>query len=144
MDLSAGGLFLIVLMAYYQVRPDWSLVWAPVLLTGLIMLTLGVSLILAAVNVRFRDIKYVIPFVIQLGLFVTPVIYPIAYIPERFRPFVALNPLSGIIEGFRSCLFGRSRVDPVLTSISLTASVIVLVVGFVYFRRAERRFADII
>ena len=72
------------------------------------------------------------------------VIYPIAFIPQRFRPFVALNPLSGIFEGFRSILFGGSRLDPVLTSISLTTSVIVLVVGFIYFRRAERHFADII
>ena len=144
MDLSAGAVFLIVMMAYYQVRPGWSLLWAPVFIAALILLTVGVSLILAAANVRFRDIKYVIPFLIQLGLFVTPVIYPIAFIPERFRPFVALNPLSGIIEGFRSILFGGSRLDPVLTSISLTTSVIVLVVGFIYFRRAERLFADII
>ena len=143
-DFLAGLGFLIVLMGYYHVHPGWSLLWAPVFLAGLFLFTVGVSLILAALNVQFRDVKYVVPFLIQLGLFVTPVIYPISFLPRRFQTLVVLNPLSGIIEGFRACLFAGSRLDPMLTVVSLTGSAIVFIAGVVYFRRAEHRFADII
>jgi lipopolysaccharide transport system permease protein len=143
-DLLAGAGFLVVLLVYYHVRPGWSLLWAPVFLTGLFSFTVGVSLILAALNVRFRDVKYVIPFVIQLGLFVTPVIYPTSFIPRRFQILVALNPLSGIIEGFRASLFPGSRLEPMLTVVSLLGTALVFIAGVVYFRRAEHRFADII
>jgi ABC-type polysaccharide/polyol phosphate export permease len=85
-----------------------------------------------------------LPFLIQLGLFVTPVIYPTSFVPRRFQTLVALNPLSGIVEGFRACLFAGSRLDPMLTVVSLTGSALVCIAGVVYFRRAERRFADII
>ena len=80
------------------------MLWAPVFLAGLFLFTVGVSLILAALYVQFRDVKYVVPFLIQLGLFVTPVIYPASFIPRRFQTLIALNPLAGIIEGFRACL----------------------------------------
>ena len=144
LDFLAGFVFLVILMAYYQVYPGWSLLWAPVFLTSLILVTLGVSLLLAAMNVRFRDIRYALPFLIQLGLFVTPVIYPMTFIPRRFQTLAALNPLAGIIEGFRACLFGGPRLDLKLTAVSLAGSLIAFVVGLVYFRRAERSFADII
>jgi lipopolysaccharide transport system permease protein len=143
-DLVVGLGFLVVLMMCYQVHPGWSLFWAPVFLGGLLLFTIGVSLILAAMSVRYRDIKYAIPFAIQLGLFVTPVIYPMAFIPRRFQTLAALNPLSGIVEGFRACLLGGPRIDPRLTVISLAGSVIVFVAGLIYFRKAERVFADII
>jgi lipopolysaccharide transport system permease protein len=143
-DFSVGLGFLIILMAYYHVQPGWALLWAPVFLASLILLTVGVGLILAALNVWYRDIKYTIPLLIQLWLFVTPVIYPTTFIPKRFQTLMALNPLAGIVEGFRACLFPGPRLDPTLTAISLTVSVIVFVVGLVSFRRTERLFADII
>lgn len=133
-----------LLMAYYRVQPGWSLLLAPVFVAALVLFTLGVSLILAALNVRFRDVKYMVPFMVQLGLFVTPVIYPVTIIPDRFRSLAALNPLWGIIEGFRASLFPTTPLDLKLTGISLTLSAIAFVVGLVYFRRAERLFADII
>lgn len=144
MDCAISMAFLVVLMAYYHVHPSWNLILAPVFLAGLFLVTLGVSLILAALSVRYRDVKYTIPFMIQLGLFMTPVIYPITLIPDRFRVLAALNPLSGIVEGFRASLFPGSILDPVLTSISLTVSVAVFFLGIFYFRRTERFFADII
>ena len=98
-DFLASSGFLMVLMAYYHVSPGWSLLWAPVFLAGLFLFTVGVSLILAALNVRFRDVKYVIPFLIQLGLFVIPAIYPTSFIPRRFQTLVALNPLWGSLRG---------------------------------------------
>jgi lipopolysaccharide transport system permease protein len=143
-DFAVGLVFLIGMMAFYHVQPGWSLFWAPVFLVSLVMFTVGVSLILASLNVRFRDIKYTIPFMIQLGLFVTPVIYPIALIPKRFQFLAALNPLSGIVEGFRTCLFPGRHFDLMLTAVSITVTAIVFVVGLVYFRRTERFFADII
>jgi lipopolysaccharide transport system permease protein len=149
-DFSIGLGFLVVLMAYYhmtgdyQVRLSWSLLWAPVFVTCLVVLTVGVSLLLAALNVWYRDIKYAIPFLIQLGLFVTPVIYPTTIVPVRFQPLVALNPLTGIIEGFRACLFQGREVDQGITGISLAVTAVVFVTGFVYFRRTERTFADVI
>ena len=143
-DFGIGLACLAGLMAYYRVRPGWSLVLAPVFLVGLLLFTVGVSLILAALNVRFRDIKYTIPFMVQLGLFVTPVIYPATIIPERFRPLAALNPLWGIIEGFRPSLFPAVPLDPALTAISLTVAALVFAAGLLYFQKAERVFADII
>ncbi len=144
LDLSIGLGFLVILMAYYRIQPGWNLLLAPVFLLGLMTFTIGVSLILSALVVRFRDMKYTVPFLIQLGLFLTPVIYPTSLIPSRFRALAALNPLSGIIEGFRASLFPGTRLDPLLTAVSLVMSVCVLLWGFLYFRRAERFFADII
>jgi lipopolysaccharide transport system permease protein len=100
--------------------------------------------VLAALNVRYRDIKYVIPFLVQFWLFVTPVIYPTSLIPERFRAFAALNPLAGIIEGFRACLFPGRRLDLTLTVTSLSVTLFVFIIGLVYFRKTERTFADVI
>jgi lipopolysaccharide transport system permease protein len=126
------------------VHPGWAMLWAPVFLLGLILLTLGSSLLLSALVVRFRDVKYAVPFLIQLGLFITPVIYPMSLIPRRFQALAALNPLSGIVEGFRASLFPATRLDPMLTAVSLISCVVVCIAGFVYFRSAERFFADII
>jgi lipopolysaccharide transport system permease protein len=144
LDLAIGLVLLVPLMAYYRVQPGWALLLAPVFLVGLILLTLGTSLLLAALVVRFRDMKYTVPFLIQLGLFVTPVIYPMSVIPRRYQTLAALNPLSGIIEGFRASLFSATTLDPMLTTVSLISCVVVFVAGFVYFRSAERFFADII
>jgi lipopolysaccharide transport system permease protein len=144
LDLAIGLSLLVPMLAYYRVQPGWSLLWAPVLLLGLILFTTGTSLILSALIVRFRDVKYTVPFVIQLGLFITPVIYPTSLIPRRFQALAALNPLAGIVDGFRACLFPGTRLDPMLTAVSLTLCVLVFVGGFLYFRRAERFFADII
>jgi lipopolysaccharide transport system permease protein len=144
LDFVASLGFLVIMMVYYRVHPGWSILLAPVFVAALLLVTTGVSLILAAMNVRFRDVKYAIPFAIQLGLFLTPVIYPISYIPKRFQTLAALNPLSGIVEGFRACVLGGARVDPVLTLISLAGCVTLFTVGLFYFRKAERLFADVI
>jgi lipopolysaccharide transport system permease protein len=144
LDFSIGLGFLFVLMIYYRIQPGWNLILAPVFLLGLMAFTIGASLILSATVVRFRDMKYTVPFLIQLGLFITPVIYPTSLIPKRFQAFAALNPLSGIVEGFRASLFPGTKLDPIVTGVSLTLCVFVLFWGYLYFRRAERFFADII
>lgn len=144
LDFLVGLSFVVVLMAWYGARPGWPLLFTPVIVVGLILFTVGVSLLLAALNVWYRDVKYVLPLLIQLWLFVTPVIYPASFIPERFQPYLFLNPLAGLAEGFRMCLLTSRWPDPLLTSSSLALALVVFVAGLVVFRRAERSFADII
>jgi lipopolysaccharide transport system permease protein len=144
LDFAAGSGFLVILMVYYGIQPSWPLLLVPVFLAGLVLFTLGTSLLLASLNVRYRDIKYAVPFLVQMGLFVTPVIYPITFLPARVQPFMAFNPLAGVIEGFRACLFSGRSPDPMLTGVSLAMALAVFVAGVVYFRKTERAFADVI
>ena len=144
LDFAIGSAFLVVLMAYYGVRPGWTLVLWPLAVLNMLVVTLGASMFFAGLNVRYRDVKYVIPFLIQLGLFVTPVIYPASFVPARLRPLLALNPLSGIIEMFRASLFPQRHLDLQLVAISLVTTFLIFAIGAVYFRNSEKTFADII
>lgn len=144
LDFVVGLGLLVLLMGYYGIKPGWSVLLTPVFFGALVLFTLGAAMILAAMNVSYRDVKYVVPFLIQMWLFVTPVIYPTTFLPKRLQALMALNPLAGIIEGFRSCLFSGRPLDPTLTAVSLTMTVVVFVVGLTYFRRKERVFADVI
>jgi lipopolysaccharide transport system permease protein len=144
LDFFFAALLLLALMLFYNVRLTWWLLLMPVLLFALVLLATGVSLFLAALHVRYRDVKYVLPFFIQLWLFATPVIYPVSLVPEQFQPLFALNPLAGIIDGFRSCVLSAKGFDLPLLSISLATTLIVFIAGTVYFRWTERWFADII
>ena len=125
-------------------QPSWELLLWPALVVFLVLLASGVGMILAALNVKYRDVKYAIPFGIQLWLFVTPIIYPTSIIPERFRFLIALNPLSGIIEAFRSSLLPARPVNWQLLGISVVTTLLIFVLGLLYFRKTERSFADII
>ncbi len=144
LDFLVGSAFLVVLMAYYRIYPTWALIFYPVLMIAMWMFTLGVSMWLAALNVRYRDVKYTIPFLIQLGLFVTPVIYPKTLLPHRTQQFLALNPLAGLIEGFRACLFPQYRIDLSLIAGSAAVGAALFVASSLYFRSTERAFADIV
>jgi lipopolysaccharide transport system permease protein len=143
LDLGVGAILLIGLMLYYRISVNWYLLLVPVVVASLFLFTVGTSMLTAALNVRYRDVKYALPFLIQLWLFITPVIYPITLIPQDLQWIAALNPLSGIVEGFRACLFGR-QPDPVLISVSLASTLLVFFLGGLYFRRTERAFADFI
>lgn len=136
--------FVVIMIAYYRIQPGWPMLLAPTFVLAAIMFTLGAGLLIASLNVWYRDVKYVIPLVIQLWLFVTPVIYPMSFVPERFRLVMSLNPLAGIVEGFRVCLLLGRWPDPMLTAASFAATLAVLVLGMTCFRRMERTFADII
>jgi lipopolysaccharide transport system permease protein len=98
---------------------------------------------LSALNVQFRDVKYVVPFLVQAGMFLTPVIYPVDYVPERYRLWLGLNPMAGMVEGFRFALLG-TPADWGVIGLSLTVSGILFVGGVCLFRRLERTFADVI
>ena len=143
-DFGFACLLLFVLMFAYNVRLTGWLLLMPVFLAVAVLLASGIGMFIAALHVRYRDMKYVLPFLIQLWLFVTPVIYPVTMIPERFRPIFALNPLAGIIDGFRSCVLPTRGFDLPLLGISLITTLVIFFAGAIYFRKTERWFADII
>jgi lipopolysaccharide transport system permease protein len=143
-DLAAGAAILIVMMVYFGYKLTlFALLW-PLLLFQMLILTLGASLILAALNVRYRDVKHAVPFALQIGMFLTPIIYPTNIVPERFRFLLAMNPMGPVIEGMRASLLGTRAFNWGLTGISVAMTGLIFFVGIAYFRRAERAFADVI
>jgi lipopolysaccharide transport system permease protein len=143
LDFLIAFSILIVMMFYYSVFPGVGIIMLPLLILLVAITALGVGMILSALNVAYRDFRYVIPFLVQFWLFATPVIYPISIMPEKWRWLMNLNPMSGLITTFRSCLLNA----PILWTdllISGFVSIALFVVGLVYFNRMERRFADII
>jgi lipopolysaccharide transport system permease protein len=138
------GLFLVFgLMIHYRWPLSASCVWMPFYILGTLLASSGLGLILSALNVSFRDVKYAVPFFIQMGLFVSPVIYPLSYVPARFRILLGLNPMSGMIAGFRQSVLGGST-DWGLVGASFAICASLFVAGLFIFRRMERRFADVI
>src|SRR5438034_145989 len=120
-----------------------NLLWLPIFILAAVLAASGVGLTLSAFNVSFRDVKYAVPFLIQMGIFVTPVIYPIRYIPGHWKILMGLNPMAGVVLGFRYALLGSPYPWP-LMGLSLIVSVVLFIFGLLIFRRMERRFADII
>jgi lipopolysaccharide transport system permease protein len=134
---------LALLLVWFGVVPSLAILWIPVLTVLLLITALGIGTFLAAVNVRYRDVKYVVPFLVQLWMFASPVVYTSSLIPERWKTLYALNPMTGVVEGFRWAVLGGPRPDD-LIMVSAAASVLILVGALLYFRRVERTFADII
>jgi lipopolysaccharide transport system permease protein len=144
-DFAITLVMLAIVMAWYGVAPAPQLAMLPAFIALAAVLSLGLGLLLGALTVAYRDFRYVVPFVVQLGLFVSPVAFTTADVPEQWRSLYALNPLVGIIDGFRwSILGGTMPLDLQLVAVSAAATVIAVAVGVVYFRRVERRFADVI
>jgi len=142
-DLLVAFVILIVLMVYYQVGVTVHILMLPVLIVLTTLLAIGVGMWMSALNVKYRDIRYALPFAIQLWMFATPIIYPLSLVPEHWRWLLKINPLSGIIEGYRSSFFGRP-FDWQSLSISALITLVVLVYAAYDFRRMERTFADIV
>jgi len=143
LDFIIAFSILIIMMFYYGIFPGTGIFLLPFLVLIIAFAALGVGMILAALNVAYRDFRYVIPFLVQFWLFATPVIYPATIVPERWRWLINLNPMSGLITSFRSSLLNT----PFLWSdlyISSAVSVALFFIGIFYFTRMERRFADII
>jgi len=144
LDFSIGMVLLAGLLRYYHLRASWALLYSPLVALVMVMVTIGVSGAMAALNVRFRDVKHAVPFLIQVWLFVTPVVYPATMVPERFRPLLAINPCWAVVEGFRSCVFPGLPVNFSLLASSTVVAIAVFLSGVFYFRRAEKGFADVI
>jgi lipopolysaccharide transport system permease protein len=143
LDLLIAIAVLGLLMAGFGVTPGLPALWIIPLALLAVVSALGVGTWLAAVNVRFRDVKYVVPFLVQIWFFTTPVIYTSGLISPQWRELYALNPMTGVVEGFRWALLGGPRPDGLIV-VSAVAAVLILASGLLYFRRAERAFADII
>ena len=143
-DFLISLLLLAGLMAWYQVIPSARILALPIFLLLLLVVTGGLTLWLSALNVRYRDFRYVVPFVVQVGLFLSPVGFSSAVVPESWRLVYAVNPMVGVIEGFRWCLLEGYPLDAGAVALGAGVALAVLVSGFVYFRRTERSFADVI
>jgi lipopolysaccharide transport system permease protein len=136
---------LAVLMAWYQVTPTMAFLALPLFALLATVLSFGIGLLLAALNVKYRDFRYVVPFIVQVGLFVSPIAFTTADVPDRWRAIYYLNPMVGVIDGFRWSILGPQSplaIESVLATISISA--VVMLVAIWYFRRTERGFADVI
>ncbi len=143
LDLLLSLVLFAVLLVYYRWPLTASALLLPFFMVCAFLAAGGVGLVLSALNVNFRDVKYAVPFLIQMGIFVTPVIYPVSYVPARWRWIVALNPMTGVVLGFRRALLGSAEPWN-LIGVSLGVCFALFLAGLFIFRRMERRFADII
>lgn len=142
-DFGIAFLFLLGMMAYYGIYPTWGLLILPLLLLLALITALGVGLWLSALNVLYRDVGYALPFLTQLWMFVSPIIYSINTVPEQWRLVYALNPMTGVVQGFRWALLGSQTEQlGLIIAISSGMALIILLSGLFYFRRMERLFAD--
>jgi len=142
-DFAVSFVVMFGLMIYYGVSPTVNLLMVPVLVFATIFTALGVGTILSALAVAYRDFRYVIPFMVQIWMFASPVAYPLKIVPEKWQLVYALNPMAGVISGFRSAMLGEPFCWGVL-GVSFAVAALVFLIGAFYFRRIERRFADIV
>jgi len=132
---------LVLLMVWYGIDPGWRLLLIPLLALWVASLSLGIGLLFSALTVRYRDFRHIVPFLLQLGIYASPVGYSTALIPEKWVPLYYLNPIAGVIDAFRWSIIGQVPSPYGIVS-SLVITVSVLLVGLIYFRSAESRFAD--
>lgn len=142
-DLLLTLLILFGGMAVYGTHVSWKIIFVPLFLIFLLVLTVSMSLLLAALNVRFRDVKFIIPFLLQVWLFISPVFYPTNWIPEKWQFVFALNPVSGCLDGFRHILFGTD-LDVIKFVISIAVTIVLFFVSIYIFRKMEDDFADLL
>ena len=135
---------LAAMMIWYGVAPGWGIVLLPVLTLLALLAALAVGFWLAALNVRYRDVRYAVPFLMQLWLFASPVAYAASLVPHRWRLVYSLNPMAGVVEGFRWAMVGTPAPSAGTIAVSTAATLVVLVSGLAYFRKVERTFADLI
>lgn len=133
-----------LMMGWYGFAPGIEIVLLPLLMVLCFLTATGVGLWLSAMNVQYRDIRYVVPFLLQFWIFVSPVIYPTSFLPERYQWLMALNPMAGVIEAHRAAILGHQSIDWLSLGISCGVIAIILVTGVLYFKRMERFFADVI
>ena len=144
LDFFLAMLILAILMIYYQFSPSLGILLFPVLVGLTFMCAVGVGLWLSALNVEYRDIRYAIPFLIQIWMFLSPVIYPVTMIKDKYQWLLAINPMGGIINAYRASLLGHKPIDWPLLCISVAIIICLFLSGIYYFRRMEKTFADVV
>jgi lipopolysaccharide transport system permease protein len=143
-DFALAFAILIVVMIAFGIVPGVNLLWVPLFTTLALVSALGVGFWLSALNVQYRDVRYVLPFLTQLWLFLTPIAYPSSLLHEPWRTVYGLNPMAGVVEGFRWALLGARRPPVGMTLVSSAVSIALLIAGAFAFRRMERTFADVV
>jgi len=143
-DFVLAFLMLIGMMLYYRITPTVNIIWLPLLLLLALVTSLGVGLWISALNVQFRDFRYIVPFLAQFWMFATPIAYPSSLLSEPWRTIYALNPMVGVVTGFRWALLGTRSEQWAMIGASGAAAILILVGGAFYFRRMEKTFADVV
>ena len=142
-DFAIAFVILIGIMFYFGYPPTLSILWLPVFIILVLITALGVGLWLSVINVKYRDVRYAVPFLTQLWLFASPVVYASSLLPQKFQAIYGLNPMAGVIEGFRWALLGTDPPGS-LIAISVAIVLVILISGVFYFRKSEKNFADVI
>jgi lipopolysaccharide transport system permease protein len=143
-DFVLAFLVLLAMMLYYGMVPTWQVLWLPLLFLLAFVTALGVGLWLSALNVQFRDVRYTVPFLSQFWLFATPIAYPSSLLPQPWRTLYGVNPMAGVVEGFRWALLGTNTAPGPIILVSAGAALAILVGGLFFFRRMEKTFADVV
>lgn len=144
LDFAVASTILIGMMVFYGIAPTINVLWLPAFLLLALLTTTGLGVWLSALSVQYRDVRFAVPFMVQVWLFATPVAYPATVFGEPWRSLLGLNPMSGVVEGFRWSLLGTDSAVGSLIGISTLTAVVILVSGSLYFARVERTFADVI
>ena len=143
-DFALAFVLLLGMMVWFGIFPTWGVLALPLFLLLALMTALAVSLFLSAMNVKYRDVRHTIPFLVQFWMYASPVAYPVSLVPEKWRLLYGLNPMVGVIDGFRWALLGKSSPDFGPMAVSAAVVLALLLGGIVYFKRMERIFADVI
>lgn len=143
-DFSLAFMILVGMMIWYRVTPTAGIFMLPVFMLVAMVSALGVGLWLTALNVKYRDVKFIVPFLTQFWMYASPVAYSTSIIPQKWQWLYGLNPMVGVIEGFRWALLGKTAPNTEMMAVSLSILVVVLLSGLIYFKKMEQSFADII
>lgn len=144
-DFLVSFVILVFLMLYFKFTPSWNIIFLPVFLLITFLTAAGIGLYITALNVKYRDFRYIVPFIVQFGLYISPVGFSSSIIPEEYRLLYSLNPMTGVIDGFRwAILGGKSTIEPTGFLLSIAVMLLFLILGIYGFRKMERKFADII
>jgi homopolymeric O-antigen transport system permease protein len=143
-DFMLALVVLVGMMLYYHIVPGLNLLWLPAFLLLALITSLGVGLWLSSLNVKYRDVRYIVPFLTQFWLFATPIAYPSSLLPQPWRTLYGLNPMVGVVDGFRWALLGTKSFPGPMVLVSAVVALFILVTGAFYFRRMEKTFADIV
>ena len=143
-DFVLAFVVLLGMMLYFDIAPTWNVIWLPLLLLLALVTSLGVGLWLTAMNVQFRDVRYAVPFLVQAWMFATPIAYPSSLLDEPWRTLYGINPMAGVVEGFRWALLGTQTPPGPIILVSALVAVGLLISGAFYFRRMEKTFADVV
>jgi lipopolysaccharide transport system permease protein len=144
LDFAIAFCVLLMMLFFYGVDPGWTIVTLPAFLLLAVVTAIGVGLWLSALNVRYRDVRYTLAFIVQIWLFLSPVVYSSSLVPARWRAIYGLNPMTGVIDGFRWALLGTANVPGTSLWVSIVMAGLILTGGLFFFRRMEKGFADVV